>query len=381
MIRVYTNSELFKSNDNLEVNSYSNLSDSFVSWIEKTIKSNNEKSTEPEREFKRILESNNAVFEYQTFFRINNKNYFLDFFLPEINIAIEVNGTSHVKNVDYDFARDKDFESIGIKTIRISNRDVYDRNIFEKLNRYIKLALNGVSDVTNYFNLSTENTIKNKLTYNQKALYCAIEGIKKCKKCSRVLIKTDMTYILGVLRREILSNETPVVNIDFVRYFFMIVDEKKIEFDILYEGCFDNLKGYIGTLARKSKESDFISNNNCIIKVTKEEIDSHKRLSYSKTMAMLAECLNKYKISSGVYQIKNEPLVVMGDNVVIYSSKLKNGDTRISFYNVKSADDIQKLKEGKLKIDSSEFHVSILIRDLKDFDRLLNSINQMKSLI
>lgn len=381
MIKVYTNLESFKSNPNVEVNHYSKLSDSFIAWVDNAIKTNECKSTEPEREFKRILQSQKAKFECQTFFRINNKNYFLDFFLPDINIAIEINGTSHNKKIDYDFLRDKDFESIGIKTIRISNRSVYDKNILKNINRYIKNSLNGISDVTDYFKISPINSINNKLTYNQKSLFCVIDKIKKCNKNSRVLIKTDMTYILSVLRKELLCSDNNVVNLDFIRYFFKIVEDNGLLFDVLYDGNFDNLKGYIGTLARKSQESDFINNNDCVILVNKEEVNKYNKLNYTKTMSLIAEELKKDNLQSGVYKTESESLVVMGDSVVVASCKLKNGDSVISFYNIKSPDDIQKLKEGKIKIDKSAFHVSILLKDCNDFDRLLSSINNMKSLM
>ena len=350
MIKVYTTLENFKSTPNVEVNHYSRLSDSFVDWIGKTLKNNEAKSTEPEREFKRLLESQNIVFEYQPFFRINNKNYFLDFFFPELNIAIEINGTSHLKKINYDFGRDKDFESIGIKTIRISNRDVYEKDILSKLNRYIKRTLKGENDVANYFKISPINSIKNRLTYNQKSLFCVIDKINKCNKNSRVLIKTDMTYVLSVLRKELLCSDTNVVNLDFIRYFFKIVEENKISFHVLYEGNLENLKGYMGTLARKSQESDFINNNDCVILVNKEEVNKYNKLNYTKTMGLIAEELKKDNLQSGVYKTESESLVVMGDSVVVASCKLKNGDSVISFYNIKSPDDIQKLKEGKINI-------------------------------
>lgn len=381
MIKVYTTLENFKSTSNVEVNHYSKLSDSFVSWIDKTSKTNKEKSTEPEREFKRLLESQNIVFEYQPFFRINNKNYFLDFFFPELNIAIEINGTSHLKKIDYDFGRDKDFESIGIKTIWLSNRDVYEKDILSKLNRYIRKISKGVKESTDYFKISPINSISNKLTYNQKSLFCVIDKIKKCNKNSRVLIKTDMTYVLSVLRKELLCSDTNVVNLDFIRYFFKIVEENKISFHVLYEGNLENLKGYMGTLARKSQESDFINNNDCVILVNKEEVNKYNKLNYTKTMGLIAEELKKDNLQSGVYKTESESLVVMGDSVVVASSKLKNGDSIISFYNIKSPDDIQKLKEGKVKIDKSNFHVSILLKDDKDFDRLLSSVNNIRSLM
>lgn len=72
------------------------------------------------------LLSHNVKFIHQAPFVICGKIYFLDFFIPSLRVAIEVDGVAHsyMRQVDKDFSRDNDFRSIGVKTIRISNDEV-----------------------------------------------------------------------------------------------------------------------------------------------------------------------------------------------------------------------------------------------------------------
>lgn len=71
------------------------------------------------------LLSHNVSFIHQAPFIINGKIYFLDFFIPSLCIALEVDGISHesVSKHEKDKDRDLNFKSIGIKTIRISNSE------------------------------------------------------------------------------------------------------------------------------------------------------------------------------------------------------------------------------------------------------------------
>jgi len=50
--------------------------------------------------------------------------YIVDFFAPLIGLAVEVDGSSHLKKVDYDAQRDENLASHGISTLRITNDDV-----------------------------------------------------------------------------------------------------------------------------------------------------------------------------------------------------------------------------------------------------------------
>jgi very-short-patch-repair endonuclease len=50
--------------------------------------------------------------------------YIIDFYCHELNLAIEVDGSTHNYNYDNDMQRQKKLESIGIRIIRFSDEDV-----------------------------------------------------------------------------------------------------------------------------------------------------------------------------------------------------------------------------------------------------------------
>ena len=55
-------------------------------------------------------------------------NYVLDFYCPQLNFAIEVDGATHSneKEVRHDMVRQKYIENLGIKIKRIKNSDIYE---------------------------------------------------------------------------------------------------------------------------------------------------------------------------------------------------------------------------------------------------------------
>ena len=69
----------------------------------------------------------------QAFFKIRGRRYFLDFFFKGRMVAIEIDGSSHKARRDMDRRRDADFRSIGIRTIRVRNKDVLDGRLYERL--------------------------------------------------------------------------------------------------------------------------------------------------------------------------------------------------------------------------------------------------------
>ena len=69
----------------------------------------------------------------QAYFRIRKRSYYLDFFFPKRMVAVEIDGSSHRNKKDHDRRRDADFRSIGIRTIRIRNKDVMEGKLYEKL--------------------------------------------------------------------------------------------------------------------------------------------------------------------------------------------------------------------------------------------------------
>ena len=72
------------------------------------------------------LIKHDVKFIHQAPFVICGRIYFLDFFIPSLRVAIEVDGVAHsyMRQKDKDLSRDCDFKSIGVKTIRISNDEV-----------------------------------------------------------------------------------------------------------------------------------------------------------------------------------------------------------------------------------------------------------------
>lgn len=74
----------------------------------------------------------NEVHE-QVYFRISGHSYFLDYYLPKYKLAIEIDGNYHkIRRVE-DKERYKMFNNIGIRTIRISSKDVLSGNFISKL--------------------------------------------------------------------------------------------------------------------------------------------------------------------------------------------------------------------------------------------------------
>jgi very-short-patch-repair endonuclease len=58
--------------------------------------------------------------------------FILDFYAPEIKLGIELDGSSHKDNKEYDKLRTEYFESLGIKIIRFWNLEI-ENNLEEVL--------------------------------------------------------------------------------------------------------------------------------------------------------------------------------------------------------------------------------------------------------
>ena len=55
-------------------------------------------------------------------------SYIVDFYCPEVKLAIEIDGETHIKpdEVEYDKNRQYEIEELGIQFLRFTNRDVLD---------------------------------------------------------------------------------------------------------------------------------------------------------------------------------------------------------------------------------------------------------------
>ena len=97
------------------------------------------------KEYARILRKNSTLSEVLLWNQIKNKafdvqfhrqvpilNYIVDFYCHEINLAIEIDGESHLYKYDYDIKRQIEIEKYNIKFIRFSDADVKN-NMFSVL--------------------------------------------------------------------------------------------------------------------------------------------------------------------------------------------------------------------------------------------------------
>lgn len=51
-------------------------------------------------------------------------NYIIDFFIPELGLVFEIDGSSHDGKIEYDAERDNFMQSLSLKIVRISDSDV-----------------------------------------------------------------------------------------------------------------------------------------------------------------------------------------------------------------------------------------------------------------
>ena len=67
-------------------------------------------------------------------------NYIADFFIPELGLVFEIDGTSHNDKVDYDLEKDTYMQSLDLEIIHILDIDV-KKNI-EKVYNYVLQIIN-----------------------------------------------------------------------------------------------------------------------------------------------------------------------------------------------------------------------------------------------
>ena len=63
--------------------------------------------------------------------------FILDFYCPEANVCVEIDGEQHLEQVEYDRYRDNELAQAGIITIRIPSLDIFEQS--PKLGQWINL--------------------------------------------------------------------------------------------------------------------------------------------------------------------------------------------------------------------------------------------------
>lgn len=87
--------------------------------------------TFPEKAFKESLQEMEIIHrvQYLIYLWQFNKSYVLDFFLPEHNVAVEIDGDSHDDPIqkEYDRVRDERLLNVlGIQTVRFQNEEIHN---------------------------------------------------------------------------------------------------------------------------------------------------------------------------------------------------------------------------------------------------------------
>ena len=235
MITVYTTVDNLKLNKDVQVKSYKELNESFVEWIDKRSFELIKGKTFAEIKFAQIMKDQpNEIIE-QAFFKIGEKSYFLDFFMPDHNIAFEINGGVHANKEQekHDWDRDIYFKKIGITTIRLSNRDVYRKDIKQRLNDLFRQAIEGKYDFSEFYCTPNINKYNGKMTINQKGITLAIKKLKRVPDGSSILIKTDMSYLICVLNG---LDTSKYENKEYLDDYYNLLKNKNLFVIVIYFG-------------------------------------------------------------------------------------------------------------------------------------------------
>lgn len=78
------------------------------------------------------LRSKKLVYKFRRQHGIGN--YIVDFYCPKKKLAVEIDGSEHLMNKDYDKERTESFKILGVKVIRFWNSEI-DKNINEVLSK------------------------------------------------------------------------------------------------------------------------------------------------------------------------------------------------------------------------------------------------------
>lgn len=138
------NKTIVLSNEDI-IRDYSHLAKLRVSenrrdWIETTMYTLRSKANIYERKLIDLFTANKVVFIHQAPFILDGKIYFADFFLPDENIIVEIDGDYHsgISQKSYDKDRDRAFKSYNMKTIRISNELVKEATKLKQILSLLK---------------------------------------------------------------------------------------------------------------------------------------------------------------------------------------------------------------------------------------------------
>lgn len=142
-------------------------------WMVRNMKRLRKKASETEIRVGKFMYLERIIFIPQAPFLIHreecDKYYFADFYIPALKTIIEVDGEEHnlVVHRELDKERDADFSSIGIKTIRIPSKAVWNK----EYKKYIPIPAEKYLRQIRVIKVSPDATIRKKEKLLREALH------------------------------------------------------------------------------------------------------------------------------------------------------------------------------------------------------------------
>jgi hypothetical protein len=265
---IYTSIPFFKPKcPYTPVFSYKELGKGKVDWVDEQIRRMTIYEKSPAE---RVFEQRIGGFRYhyitQAYFAfrekgIKDKAYFLDYYVPALHIAFEIDGKKdHYKDEMEcrDWLRDFDFWNyLRIKTIRFTAHEVnlanFRSKVFEpRVRAFFDQGDNYDPDAI-YYSINKCNRFTGKETFNQKMLKTAINAVSKAPVGSAIVIQTPQTYLMRVLDHEDGAYESNL-NQDLINEYCRIRNERRIRVFLQFTGNRQNLKPFfLGVFAYYDK--------------------------------------------------------------------------------------------------------------------------------
>lgn len=180
MTKIYTSLDEFKSTK-FEVLPYRELDENFVDWIEKTTEKLLKSRSPIELKSYKELQKTFGEICPQPYFMILGRSYFLDFYLPQERVAVEIDGKQHKDRRDIDKKRDMYFGIIGVRTIRVKSEIAETCDVGELVKKII-------SSRTSSKNKRKRMKVK-RLTKEEKRQKVIAKALNRIKEHDRNMLK------------------------------------------------------------------------------------------------------------------------------------------------------------------------------------------------
>ena len=184
----------------------------------------------------------------QPYFKIGDHGYFLDFLVPKLSLAIEIDGVRNHYNwrdEANDWDRDFHFEKIGIKTVRFTavelRKDNFRDEIFAPRVRDI---LSGKIDINDHYLRPKCERFKGVETVNRSLLRAAVDVMEQSDKGDAIIIETDRTYLMKVLDYPKGEPSPNRENYDLLTRYYDLKREKWLKVGLRFTGNRVNQKPF-----------------------------------------------------------------------------------------------------------------------------------------